>query len=329
MTAFLRPVGRLGLLLFVVGALAFVQVAFVHIADAQPTTTGPMVSLDRDRFAPNERVVVTIDGFKASYVTITVCGNEARRGSTDCNMTASEGLALDRDGSSTLAQIPFAAPPTPCPCLVRVSSRNNDEIAVVPITLIGHPVAPVIDSPTPESPIVLSLSARVAPTGMLDGLQSNLGGATKYEVTVTVKNRSTVAVRGVTLAGSGGRGSDKFLASFELGDPGAIAPGQTWQQVIQAEVPALTFGEVQWQVVASGAGPAVTSTDVTDFRPMLLFLLVMVLILDLAFLAIRFTMRRRAAREAEAARAASVGNAANGDDSWTDADAAPELVPSR
>ena len=56
-------------------------VAFATTAHATPSTSGPAVSLDRTVVADGERVVLTIDGFDTLHVTISVCGNEARRGS--------------------------------------------------------------------------------------------------------------------------------------------------------------------------------------------------------------------------------------------------------
>jgi len=273
-----------------------------QVAAQSSTTTGPVVILDRDEIVPGDRVGLSIDGFDAVNVTISVCGNEARRGSVDCNMFASEGLRLDTDGTSTIAQIPIAAPPAPCPCVIRVSSRTNDEIAVAPIVLTGHPVAPVTEGSTLSNLLAVSITARAAPEGLLARGKASLGGAATYEVTVTVKNRSTVTLRQVSLAGSAGR-SDDDLAVLVLDDPGVIAAGQTWQQVVDVEVPAPSLGSIEWRLAASGAGATVTATDVTRQRPLLLMGMVMLLVLDLGVLAIRRTVRRRAGREAAAAGA--------------------------
>ena len=60
-------------------------------------TNGPTITVDRPSIKAGDRVLVTLDGFEGTAVTISVCGNEARRGSADCNLTASEGLGLDLD----------------------------------------------------------------------------------------------------------------------------------------------------------------------------------------------------------------------------------------
>ena len=280
------------------------------VGAAQPLTTGPEVTLDRDEIEPGERVVLTIDGFAAANVTISVCGNEARRGSVDCNMFASEGLKLDTDGTSTVIQIPVAAPPVACPCVIRVSDKTNDEIAIAPITLIGHPIEPLIDPPDLSDALDVTISSHPASPGLFSQIRTSLGGPATYEVTVTVKNRSAVPFTAVSLAGSVLRGRDQ-LATLEFDDPGLLAPGRTWQQVVTAKVPGPSFGSLHWRVDVSGAGSVITVTQTTDQRPTLLIVLVLFLVADVFLLLIRFTVRRRARREA--ARTAGDDDAAPND----------------
>lgn len=275
---------------FTVAVLA----AFGATAHATPSTSGPAVSLDRTVVADGDRVVLTIDGFDTLHVTISVCGNEARRGSADCNMFASEGLKLDTDGTSTVVQIPIAMPPAPCPCVVRVSSRTNDEIAIAPITLTGHPVEPLAAAEGLDDPLVVSISAQAASSGVWASARTSLGGAATYDVVVTVRNRSTVLLSNVAVAGSAVRDHDQ-LATLELDDPGSIAPGQTWQQVVSAELPAPSIGAIEWKVTVSGAGPTVTAIETTRQRPVLLIALAMLLVVDVSVLTIRRRVRRRAA----------------------------------
>jgi len=259
--------------------------------DAQGTNSGPVVTLDRDEIEPEDRVVLNIDGFQSANVTISVCGNEARRGSVDCNMYASEGLKLDTDGTSTVIQIPIAAPPVPCPCVIRVSNKTFDEIAIAPITLIGHPVAPVVETPGQQGALDVSINANAASPGVVAKARASMGGPATYEVTVTLKNTSTVRVAAVSLAGSVGRGGDQ-LAELTFDDPGTIEPGRTWQQVVTTKVPGPSLGTLQWRVDASGAGPTVSAASTTAQRPTLLIVIVLFLVADVFILAIRFLMRR-------------------------------------
>ncbi|MEQ1704121.1 MAG: hypothetical protein ABMA25_28775 [Ilumatobacteraceae bacterium] len=277
---------------------------------AEASITGPSVKLDRTRLRADERVAVTIDGFRALNVTISVCGNEARRGSEDCNMFASEGLKLDTDGTSTLIGIPVAEPPMPCPCVIRVSSRLNDEVATTPIEIIDHPVAPVVDGPAVTDPLEVTIEAVPAPPGVFERARSSIGGPTLYRVKVTVKNRSTVPYRQISLAGTAVRGNDQ-LAALPLTDAGEIKPGQTWEQIVNTEVPGPSLGSIEWRVTVSGAGPTVSATDTTRQRPLLLIVLVGLLIIDVFVLAIRYMMRRRSRREARRAAAALAQAAAS------------------
>lgn len=289
---------------FVVVVLMTAAALLAAVTAAEASITGPSVTLDRTRIHPDERVAVTIDGFRALNVTISVCGNEARRGSADCNMFASEGLKLDTDGTSTLIGIPIAEPPEPCPCVIRVSSRLNDETATAPIEIIGHPVAPVVDGPTVKDPLEVTIEAVAAPPGVFERARSSIGGPTQYRVKVTVTNRSTVPYRQIALAGTAVRDNDQ-LATLPLADAGEIKPGQTWEQIVTAEVPGPALGAIEWRVTVSGAGPTVSATDTTRQRPLLLILLVAFLVIDVFVLAIRFVMRRRSRREAGRAAAAA------------------------
>ena len=284
-------------------------------AGAQAETTGPSVALDRYEMAPTERVVLTLDGFVAGSVIISVCGNDARRGSSDCNMVESEGLRLNREGGETISSIPVAAPPVPCPCIIRVSTTGNDEVAVAAITLIGHPVAPVVGAPSLTDALAVSVSASATPDGLGGWVRSTLGGAATYEVTVKVRNRSTVSLERVAVSGSAGRDAENVLTTLELTDPGEIAPGQTWTEVVQAELPAPVYGSVEWRVDVSGVGPTVAATDSTRHTPVLLAVLVVVLLVDLALLGWRLVARRRRRKE-EAGADTDAEGVGNGE--WND-----------
>jgi hypothetical protein len=294
-----RPIGRTALAV----VLTFFVVVFgaMQPAHADTSTTGPTVTLDPAEVKPNDYLVVSIRGFKAPYVIITVCGNEARRGSSDCNMAGSEGLRvdnLDSDGY-TADRIPIAAPAADCPCVIRVSSRDTGELAVAPIVITGHPDSPVVDPTGLGNPIDVSISAKPKPHGVIETVRSGLGGPTRYDVTVTVRNHSTVPLTKIKVYGSAGRKSDNNLAELDLDDPGALAPGQTWRQTVSAVVPAPSFGSVDWSVTASGAGPTVTSTSSTRHRPVLLIVIVMLFAADIAFLLIRLLIRRHATKAAK------------------------------
>lgn len=292
--------GPLRIVVAMGAALLALSVSTVH---ALPIVSGPAVTLDQDEVAPGGRVVVTVDGFSSRNVTIAVCGNEARRGSADCEMTTSQQIRFEDDGEPTWTRFVVPEPTLPCPCVVRVTSPDNDEIAVTPIVITGHPVGPVVDPPTIGDLVDVSISAATNPDGVLDAIRAATGGPALYDVTVSVLNIGPSALRTVRLSVEGSRG-DNALPSIEIEDPGLIGVGQTWQQTVQVRVPTPSFGEVEWRATASGAGQPVDATTTTNHRPVLLIVLAVVLVADIGLLLIRFTIRRRVAREAEAAAAA-------------------------
>ena len=66
---------------------------------------------------------------------------------------------LDVDGDSTVAVIPVSNPPAPCPCVVRVSTTDFDQIAVTPIVVTGHETSDLVDSGQRAGAIEASISA--------------------------------------------------------------------------------------------------------------------------------------------------------------------------
>ncbi len=284
-------------------ALAMGAVLGEAVGAAGSATSGPSVTLDKTALAPGERVGVTIDGFKARYVTLSICGNAAVRSSSDCNLTASEGLGLDRDGSSTFRTIPVATPPTTCPCVLLASSSDFKEVATAPFELIGHPVGPVVGSNTDRS-LTVTVDARRGSGGVVSSLRSALGGPTTYDVTVRVQNVSTVTAEAVTLDSVvTGRGSRDLVDMGEVVVP-TLAPGATWQQDMTARVPAPVFGTIAFETSASGAGPAVASTASATYIPYLLILLLIIFIIDNTAMAwLWVTKRRERQAQARLARA--------------------------
>ena len=261
------------------------------VAAAQSSVTGPTLVLDRYEAAPGEDISLTITGFQARSVTISMCGNEARRGSVDCDMPAS--LVRETPGGSRQTGFRLTAPPAPCPCIIRVSSSDQREVAVAPFVLVGHPVAEVVGGNTTVQALGVAITANPAPANVGQTLRSSLGGSTPYDVTIRVTNRATFEVTAVSLAATFTRGWSDDTRTVEVPNPGSLAPGQTWIETVQAEVPALTFGAVEWRATVSGQGPSVTATDTSSSQPILLYILIAILAIDLLILAWRVIARMR------------------------------------
>ena len=183
------------LLAALVGLLVGLAVAVP--AAAQSVTDGPGVVPDATDLQIGQRVRMTITGFEAPVIVMAVCGNEARRGSVDCDNLGSQARETNRDGTPTIGSVVVGAPPAPCPCIIRVTSDTNDEVAVAPITIAGHPVAEVVAPSEFVQPLVTEIDAVFVPGGVGDRLRSSLGGPLRYNVTVTVRNTATYPVEDV------------------------------------------------------------------------------------------------------------------------------------
>jgi hypothetical protein len=261
---------------------------------------GPTISLDRARVAPGDQVVVTAENFASPRLTVVVCGNEGRRGSADCDMPAGKGTETT-PGEVRRVAIDVTAPPAPCPCVVRVVGSDGSEFALAPLVVEGHPVADVVDGASLEGLIDTTLDVVESPDHLLDAARSSLGGATRFRVTVSVRNRSTETLTAGRVTGDARKG-DEVAAVLDFGVPGPIPPGQTWRRSIEVVVGAVSIGEVQWQVVTSGAGPSTTTSVVSERRPWLLFGAAVTVLACFTALIARLLVRRRAEAEPENSR---------------------------
>ena len=274
--------------------------ASVEPVYGQGAVTGPTIVLDRFEAAPGDRLALELAGFNGVPVTISICGNEARRGSVDCDMTASLVRETPVEGAVG-TDLTVTAPPTPCPCIIRASSQDNLQVAVAPLVIIGHPVADVVGGAAAAEVLGVGITANPAPAGFGDTIRSSLGGPTTYEVTIRVTNRATFDVPAVAVSSTYTRHWSGDTRNIDVDDPGTLSPGESWITTVQVDVPSLTFGDVEWRATVSGQGPSVTATDTTSSRPILLYLLMAILAIDLLILAWRLIARVRRREDGELA----------------------------
>ena len=229
-------------------------------------------------------------------VTVSICGNMAKRGSADCNMPASQGVRLFHVDTTPATSFAVSTPPGTCPCVIRASS-DTGEVAYAPIEVRGVPTGPVVDPFRDESPLVVSVHAAPAPHGVLGTLKSWLGGPTPYAVEVTVQNQATEAFSTIAVHGAVGRNAKVDLAGFDMA-PGALAAGQNWTGSANVELPAPVIGNYNWHVIASGAGPVTETTSTTRAVPWLLIVLILAFVGDVVAIWVRWVKRRRARKAA-------------------------------
>lgn len=273
------------------------RAAGAAVAASEPTTSGPAVVPARDGVRPGQQVQLTITGFESRWVTISVCGNESRRGSADCDMKSSFNNEFDDAAMRLLFTV--TEPPVDCPCVIRAVGREVSEVAIAPFEVVGHPVGDLVDPPVIGDLVAVGVTARPVGESAIGSLRASLGGPRRYEVTATVRNVSNVPLSQVRLVGSARRSGDDDLVRVDFDDPGFVAVGQTWQQTVVVDVPAPTFSAVTWVAEVSGAGPIVTGTETRRDRPWLLIVLVLVAAGSLALMLLRWVVRRRDERDAE------------------------------
>jgi hypothetical protein len=274
------------------GAVAPLALACALPLPASSQAAGPSIFLDRGTARPGETIVVRLRGWQVNAVTLSLCGNLARRGSVDCDLVASQGVPLARQSPESLSDFVVTAPPTTCPCVIRASDSTQSEVAYAPIVVSGVPVASVV-GPVGSSAVEVSVRARRARSGLGALVRSSLGGSASYDVTVLIRNRSPEALANVRLFGWAGRSRDDQARAVNFPDPGAIGPGAVWSHVVRVRAPAPHIGRFYWEVLVSGAGPAVHAESITHDVPFLLFLVILVIVADLAAMAGRRIRRRR------------------------------------
>ncbi len=278
--------------LVLIGGGRAVEPAAAQDDDIEPRFAAPVVIVNQTTLEPGDEVVVTIAGFRSRSVTAFICGNDARRGSSDCDNIGATTAELRADGSSTVVDMLVGVPPLPCPCVVRVASPDGDEVAVARVTIVGHPTAPVVGGEfSLAEPLAVGISATRASSGFVADLFASLGGATSYDVTVTVRNRGTDDVSGVVFDSWAGRG-DRVVRSFEVDLPPTIAAGETVEDVVRVELPAPHLGSADWLLeVGTPNAPTVRDAASTSNLPWLLYVLLAVLVFDLVLLAVRLLRR--------------------------------------
>lgn len=276
----------LGLLL---AATTFVGTSGVAAAPA------PVFTIDRTSAAEGELVRLQGVGFGApgTTVTILICGNNALDDSADCNLAASTQAAV-RDGGTFAAGITVFPPPTPCPCVVRVTAAGGALTVDVPIAIDGVPTAPL----RPDTEIVRTVTISDVAIEGSGPVASWFGAPPERSIVFSVTNNSPVVLRSPRTLLTWGRDGDGdgFMPSPDLGD---LAPGQTTTAKVEIPLPAASVGsyEVTVRVDPIGGTPA-TATTQTTIVPWG-WILIGLIILQMILLKIRNRYRRRVQQQAD------------------------------
>ncbi len=168
-------------------------------ADAAVQVTPPSA-------APGSVVLVTLERWPEGAVNVSICGNDARRGSQDCDQISTAGMAV-RDGAAQVRLlVPF--PPVGCPCVVRATTPNNGFVQTTPLEIPGVPLTePLKNSGGPASAKTIQVATRVRTPSvdLVGALQSLVAGPSPRELVVTVTNHGAEPVDGLRVVGAVGR----------------------------------------------------------------------------------------------------------------------------
>ena len=272
---------------------AAVVVASVASLAGRASADDPTVQTSVGAGTPGETILVTLGGW-FEPVTVTICGNEARRGATDCTQVTSVGV-----GSSALRpqtrEFVLGLPPVPCPCVIRAATAGERIIRTAPFDLRGAPAAPLSgQGPQGAAGASLAVEARVStPDRSLSaGIRSSLAGRSDRMLILRVANISANPVRNITIAAAVGRqahGGEPLQAPAIQ----QLLPGERREVAIDATLPAPSIGSyVVFGTVYGGELP-VNFAMPTSNRPFGLILLVMLFVADLEWI---FISRARRAR---------------------------------
>lgn len=253
--------------------------------------SAPSVTLAFDEIAPGIRVDLMISGFVARVLNVSVCGNEGRRGSTDCDLANSRTVELASGATRVTVPFTMVRPPVPCPCVIKVSSERFDEMAVAPIVLIGHPIAEVVESANAAAPLQVVLVVSRASSGVPDMLRTGLGGGTEYDVTLAVKNTSTAPALGFVASVVASRSGNEQIRELVFPTPGELAPQGSWRHTLRTQLGAPVFGRVTWQASVTASGLSTSVTRSTSSTPWLFFVLASVMATCVLVLMIRLALR--------------------------------------
>jgi hypothetical protein len=287
-------------------AATAIVMAPAHAADAPTSTTAPTsssaakpassahapsVALGFKEIAVGSTVSIRLSNFIAKVLTVTVCGNEGRRGSVDCNVEDAKTVDVPTDSRFFLVDFTVSKPPAPCPCIVQVSSERFDEVAVAAFTLLGHPIAPVVDSGKGSAPLQVSLVAEPADDGLWARARTSLAGATWFDVTVIVQNTSATAVQGTALAVEVGRDANDLISDVVFPKVADIAPRGTWRETVRLRLPSPIYGTYVWRATTTAFGLSTTATTTTKNHPTLFVVLAGIFGLAVLTLIVRLMSR--------------------------------------
>lgn len=242
-------------------------------------------------------VTVAGTGWPAdSLVGIEVCGNGARRGSSDCAPSAGAVAGANSTGQFA-SPVTILEPPVPCPCVVKLTGLSTPATVLLPLTISGHPDVGAGQSAGIDVVRDLEISSMSVDGG--GSFTSWLGGTTERTLVMTVRNTGNVAITDPRVVLAVGKGSDPtgIIPSPSLG---TIPGGTQTTYRIPFEVGPLAFGDYTVTASIPGFAPPVQASTSTTVYPWLLLIIPAVLVVQLVLILVRNRVRARVWAKKEA-----------------------------
>lgn len=261
--------------------------------------TGPTLVVTPNTVTIGQTVSVEAIGFPVDTpVVVTLCGNQARRGSIDCDLGGSVGFPIRRQDERHVVPFVIGTPPVHCPCVIEASNTPKADIAYAPITITGFPVGPV-EGDDFFKPLDLQVDVHRASQNPIAWLRSFVGGPTAYKVEVTLHNRSSQRIDGVTLVARAGRHANDQARRVVLQSPKSLGGGETRRYSKRVTLSAPVIGGFVWTVTATGDAALAKSVVNTSHQPWGLYVLLVALVGDLAWWGWRRVRKLRGYVESE------------------------------
>ncbi|MFG2090063.1 MULTISPECIES: hypothetical protein [unclassified Spirillospora] len=252
--------------------------------------TGPGVSVEPARAAAGTSARVRGSGWTpGSTVQVQVCGARAVHGSADCD-TGRAVTAMVAPTGAFEAGLTVGAPPSACPCVVRVSTLPGGTgipaTVDTPFTVLGHPVRAIV-------PEVVPVRADVVGAELVGGGGRGelFGGKPRRTLVLQIRNAGADPIEDAPLVVGWGAGG---VPDTPLTAPGTgvLKPGETATYRVPVELPRASFGTFVVGGRYAGQVPFETSFSTYPWGLLGVNLLAAMLLL----LGIRLALGRRAAR---------------------------------
>ena len=256
--------------------------------------SGPTLQLSTARAAPGGAITVTLSGWPA-VTNVTICGNEAQRGAVDCDQVSGVGFPATTSGPVQRV-LRVTTPPVPCPCVVRAATAGESTVQTVPITIVGAPTAPVVATPDAGAAGVRVRGRIVtADSSFFDRVRSSFGGPARRTLILELSNPTPAPLTDLSVSAAVGRDTQGG-EPLQAPNVDVLAPGETRSYRIPVSLGAPSFGSYDVFGTIYGAGSPTTFATTTSTTPWGLFVLVVLLLVDVAAMAYLRLARRRSRR---------------------------------